>query len=86
MFDTLKYTKKLESVGVGRQQAETTVGILAEVMDKKFATKQDLKELENKMDYRFELLENRLTIKMGAMIMGSFAFFTAVVTAIQKFL
>lgn len=45
MFDTLKYAKKLQEVGVPREQAEAQIIILVEVMEDTLATKTDLKEL-----------------------------------------
>ena len=59
----------LEEVGFSREEAETTIRILDEVMEDKLATKHDLKELES-----------RLTLKLGAMISAAIA----VLTAIQK--
>lgn len=44
-LDTLGYCKRLEAVGVPREQAEVHAQILTEVMSK-VATKDDLKELE----------------------------------------
>ncbi len=44
MFNTLKYAKMLEDVGFSRDQSETSIKILVEVMDDKLATKQDLKD------------------------------------------
>jgi hypothetical protein len=45
MFNTLRYAKMLEEVGFSRQQAETSVKILVEIMEDKLASKQDLKDL-----------------------------------------
>ena len=44
-LDTLGYCKRLEAVGVPREQAEVHAQILTEVMSQ-VATKDDLKELE----------------------------------------
>ncbi|MYM70165.1 hypothetical protein GTP45_25660 [Pseudoduganella sp. FT55W] len=44
-LDTLGYCKRLEAVGVPREQAEVHAQILTEVMGQ-VATKDDLKELE----------------------------------------
>ncbi len=49
MFNTLKYAKMLEEVGFSRVQAETSIKILAETMEDKLATKQDLKDLGTRM-------------------------------------
>jgi hypothetical protein len=45
MFNSLKYAKKLEEVGLTREQAEMHVQILSEVMESTLATKQDMKDL-----------------------------------------
>jgi hypothetical protein len=57
MFDTLRYSKILEAVGVSRDQAEAHIRIIAEIVEGDLATKQDLKELEY-----------RLIVKLGAVI------------------
>jgi hypothetical protein len=44
-LDTLGYCKRLEAVGIPREQAEVHAQILTEVMSQ-VATKDDLKELE----------------------------------------
>jgi len=45
MFNTLRYAKMLEEVGFSREQAETSVKILVEIMEEKLASKQDLQDL-----------------------------------------
>lgn len=47
-LDTLGYCKRLEAVGVPREQAEVHAQILTEVMSQ-VATKDDLKDLEVRM-------------------------------------
>ena len=49
MFDTLRYSKILEAVGVSREQAEAHIKIIAEVVETDLATKQDLRELEHRL-------------------------------------
>ena len=72
MFDTLGYAKKLEEVGVAREQAEAHVRILADVIEGNLATKQDINELRNIdiRDLRHEMrqLEYRLVIKLGTVV------------------
>lgn len=70
MFDTLKYSKALEAVGISRDQAEAHIRIIAEIVEDEMATKQDIKELKDEM----LKLEYRLVIKLGALV-------TAVVAA-----
>ncbi len=45
MFNTLRYAKMLEEVGFSRDQSETSVKILVEIMEDKLASKQDLQDL-----------------------------------------
>lgn len=67
MIDTLMYVKRLEAIGVPREQAELQVQVMAEIVDSNYATRQDFKDLEHKI----QLLEHRLTIKLGSiMIVG----------------
>lgn len=75
MIDTLEYTKKLEAVGLTREQAKAFVTNLVHVMNINFATKNYLKEeaanIRAEMkDIRNEFvnLESCLTIKMGALM------------------
>ncbi len=42
MFNTLKYAKILEGVGFTKDQAETSITILVEIMEDKLATIQKL--------------------------------------------
>lgn len=80
VFNTLKYAKILETVGFSREQAETAIKILAEIMEDKLASKEDLKELKIEMMHQFSQLESKLTIKMGTMLAAAIA----ILTAIQK--
>jgi hypothetical protein len=71
MFDTLRYAKILEGVGFSKEQAETSIEILLEIMEEKLATKEDL-----------QLLKADLTIRMGAMLATSIAILTALIKLI----
>jgi hypothetical protein len=57
MHDTLMYVKKLEAVGIPRDQAEAQVEIMSQIIDSNFATKQDLKDLATatKQDLKAEI-------------------------------
>ena len=77
MIDTLMYVKRLEAIGISREQAELQVQVMAEIVDSNYATKQDFRDLKTEMDHKFEQLENRLTIKLGSiMIFGMSALAT----------
>lgn len=76
MFNTLKYAKMLEEVGFSREQAETSIKILVEIMEDKLASKQDLLDLRQFISQ----VESKLTIRMGTMLAASIA----ILAAIQK--
>ncbi|MGZ3693985.1 MAG: DUF1640 domain-containing protein [Bdellovibrionota bacterium] len=91
MFDTLSYAKKLEGVGVSREQAETHVQLIAEIVEDSLATKQDLKDLRDEMNHQFkdvrddmQKLEYRLVIKLGVMVSAVFTVAISVLVAILK--
>ncbi len=70
MFNTLGYARKLESVGLSRDQAEAHVQIIAEIIEGDLATKQDINELKKDFEHKFDSMENRLLIKLGALTAG----------------
>lgn len=76
MFNTLRYAKMLEEVGFSRDQAETSVKILVDIMEDKLSTKEDIKDLR----YELAQLKSDLTVRMGTMLATSIA----VLTALQK--
>lgn len=97
MIDTLKFAKELQEVGMTAEQSEAYVRNLLNVMGTNFATKHDLEsfknnefraletkvtDLKSEMNYRFESLEQRITIKMGVMI----SFAVGLIVTLQKLL
>ncbi len=82
MFDTLKYSKILEAVGITRDQAEAHIKIIAEIVEGDLATKQDIRELENKLIQ----MEYRLIIKLGVLIGTIVTLAIATTAAITKLL
>ena len=91
MFNTLKYARILEEAGFSREQAETSIKILVEIMEDKLATRQDIMDLrgtvadiKSAMATKTDLLQLKhdLTIKMGAMLSGA----VALATALHKFI
>jgi 2-phosphoglycerate kinase len=86
-FDTLKYSKRLKDAGVPDKQAEAEAEALAEVLEinlKELATKRDLKDVETALraDLTREVdslrrdmreMEQRMTIKLGGMMMAGIA-------------
>ncbi|MBI4083978.1 MAG: hypothetical protein HY423_15350 [Candidatus Lambdaproteobacteria bacterium] len=57
MLDTLKYAKRLQEAGFTAHQAEAQAQALWEAIEGTVATKQDLRELEARVDGRFNELE-----------------------------
>ena len=62
MFDTLAYAKKLKTAGFTEDQAEIQAEALAEIIDEKLATKQDIRDLRRDM----KEMEMRMIIRLGA--------------------
>ena len=77
-FDTLKFANKLKSAGVAPEHAEAEAEALADIFEinlKEVATKEDIKllkddikHLEERIDGKFIQLEQRMTIKLGALM------------------
>ncbi|MGE3973639.1 MAG: hypothetical protein AB7F59_03845 [Bdellovibrionales bacterium] len=75
MNNTLKYVKLLEASGIAREQAEAHVQVITEITEGDLATKQDVKNLEVKLDVSVERLEHkmlqseyRIVIKLGTIV------------------
>lgn len=69
MFNALKYTQELEKAGFSREQAETSVKVLIEVMNENFATKSDLKELSG--DIRSEMKDLSAELRSEMKTLGT---------------
>lgn len=63
MFDTLKYAKILIGSGFTKEQAETSIEVMRDIMESNLATKEDIKDLYNAIG----VLEHRLVVRLGAM-------------------
>ena len=62
IFDTLQYVKRLRDAGFTDRQAEVQAETIKELLEEQLATKRDLREMEN-----------RVIVKVGAMIAASIA-------------
>ena len=60
-LDTLAYARRLREAGFSESQAEGQAQALAAAMTDTLATKQDLRELELRLDSRFAQIDMRLT-------------------------
>jgi hypothetical protein len=84
-FDTLKFANTLKEAGVSAAQAEAEAMALSEVLEinlKELATKEDLKHEADGLRRDMREMEQRLTIKLGAML----AFAIGLVAALVKLL
>ncbi|OWJ75035.1 DUF1640 domain-containing protein [Haematobacter genomosp. 1] len=70
-FDTHQFARKLKTAGFGDEQVDVLIGLAVESTPKELVTKSDLKSEMN-------LLEHRLTLKIGGMIVGAVAIFAAI--------
>ncbi|HUJ77001.1 MAG TPA: hypothetical protein VL359_19200 [bacterium] len=89
-FDTHAYVKKLVAAGMPEAQAEVQAEALGDLALTHLATKQDLSDLEQRMDTRFKEaalqtdarlkeLELRLTLRLGAMPAAAVAIVVALI-------
>ncbi|CAL7963140.1 conserved hypothetical protein [Gammaproteobacteria bacterium] len=72
-FDTFQYAKRLQKAGFTEIQIEAQIEnvreqatIISELINDNLATKQDIKEL----DLKIETIKNEILIKLGGMIIG----------------
>ncbi|HAK87636.1 MAG: DUF1640 domain-containing protein [Nitrospirae bacterium GWC2_46_6] len=72
VFDTLAYAKKLKAVGVPDNQAEVQAEAIAEIVNDRLVTKEDLERSLKELEYR-------LTIRLGSLIAASIAIVAALV-------
>jgi hypothetical protein len=68
MFDSLRYAKQLEDAGFTRNQAETQIQIMTEIIYTTLATKQDLRDVRTELKSEIRESEYRLTIKLGTIV------------------
>lgn len=71
IFDTLAFTKKLKAAGVPEAQAEVQAEAIAELIDQKLATKQDIHRLETSLKRDIQDMSNKLTLRFGSMLVGA---------------
>ncbi len=78
-FDTLAYAKRLKHAGVPEAQAEVQAEAMAELVEERLATKRDLQALEERLIYRMQELEYKLTFRLGSMMVGAVGLVAALV-------
>ena len=79
-FDTHKFVRKLQEAGFNEKQAEgLTEAMRAAIDESELATRRDLKEMELRLDTRFEALKGDISLikwMMGALIAMAVANFS----------
>jgi hypothetical protein len=83
IFDTLQYAKKLKEAGVPEKQAEVQAEALAEIVEDRITTKQDLKELEVRLDLKLAELKADIIKWVAAMLVAQAAVIAALVKLIK---
>ncbi len=85
-FDTHAFVKELTQAGMPEAQAEVLARSQATLIDEKLATKQDLRDLEERLRRDMKELELRLkhdlTLRLGSMMVVA----VGVVAALVKLL
>lgn len=84
MFDTLKYSKILEAVGIPREHAEAHVKAYAQIVEDELVTKSDLNAAVSDLKHGMIELEYRLTMKVGTIVAVGMTIGIAVLTLILK--
>jgi hypothetical protein len=77
-FDTLKFVEKLENGGFTHAQAKAAAEAFAEATSQELATKTDITRVETTI----QLLEHRMTIKLGGLIIAA----TGIILAALRYL
>ena len=77
-FDTHQFARKLKTAGFAEDQVDTLIELAVESTPKDLATKQDLTAFEQRHKADMTVLEHRLTLKIGGMIVGAVAIFAAI--------
>ncbi len=90
MINLLLYTEKLEESGFTKEQANTTLKVLVDIMNQEFATKHDLErecllirqeikdlrsEMKTDMAILSKELSDKLTLRLGSMMIACFTIF-----------
>lgn len=81
-FDTLKFARRLKEAGMDPRLAEEQAEALAEALEvnlQALATKADIKQLETDLRKDMQLMEQRLVIKLGSMLVVAIGVVAALV-------
>ena len=82
IFDTHSFVKRLVTAGMPEEQAEILAHEQTRLIDETLATKRDLKELELRLKSEMHAAEQRMTIKLGGMLVVA----VGMIVTLQKLL
>ena len=80
LFDTREYWATLRAAGIPEVQADAIVNGLDRALHQGVATHEDIVALNGRID----VMENRLIVKLGAMMAGLIAAATGVIVMVSK--
>ena len=81
-FDTLEFAKRLRAAEFTEKQAETLAAAVAEIVESRLATKEDIAMLQRDMKEMELRLKHDLTLRLGGMMAAA----VAIVAALNKLL
>jgi len=79
IFNTLAYSKKLKEAGVPEKQAEVQAEAIAEIIDNKLATKQDIKDLRREIHASAKELMYKISLRFGSMMVIAVSILAAII-------
>jgi len=83
MKHALIYTKELEEAGLSREQAQAHLEILEEIVDGDMATKTDVQNVKIDLKIEMKMMEQRIVLKMGVMLVAAVGFMSALYTLVH---
>jgi len=81
-FDSLKFSQRLQQVGVSREQAEAHAELARDMLLGEVATKADLVALKTELKLEIEKGDQRVVIQIGAMLIAAVGVIIAAVRLI----
>ena len=82
VFDTLRFSQRLQQVGITRDQAEAHAELARDMIIAELVTKNDLVASVRDLQAEMKLQEQRITIRLGAMLVAA----VGVIVTAQKLL
>ena len=68
--EAFKYVEDLKEAGVPQKQAEIHLRVLDGIVESNLATKRDIKELKNELKRGMKELDQKMSIRLGAIMVA----------------